>query len=88
MSPIDRYDEQQKICRDITELVRKLDFKLSKERPAKVNFRLHQRYEAIGSTEQYLCTDCGCGEFYVGLGSHFTVAKCIRCDHEECIHDG
>ena len=54
----------------------------------KIEFQLHQCYEKPGATEQYFCEKCGHNEFYVGLGSNFTVAKCIACGHEECVHDG
>ncbi len=53
-----------------------------------IEFELHQCYDNPGDTEQHVCEKCGGGEFYVGIGSHFTVAKCIKCLHEECVHDG
>ncbi len=51
-------------------------------------FSLHQIYEKEGDTEQIHCYNCGSGLFRVGQGSHYTVVKCMRCQHEECIHDG
>jgi ribosomal protein S27E len=53
-----------------------------------VYFHLHQIYEEPGDTEQLKCSNCGDMEFFVGQGSYFTVAKCMKCGHEECIHDG
>ena len=65
-----------------------LDLIARKGKKCTIRFKLHQCYEKPGDTEQYFCDKCGNDRFYVGLGSHFTVAKCVKCLHEECVHDG
>lgn len=54
----------------------------------KTKFSLYQGYDGPGSTKQIECAKCGSNKFYVGSGSYFTVVKCCKCNHEECIHDG
>jgi hypothetical protein len=51
-----------------------------------VKFNLNQGYD--GSTKQIVCSFCGHDKFYVGQGSYYTVVKCIKCQREECVHDG
>ncbi len=65
----------------------------SKKRLVKISkkdtpFKLHQVYDAPGTTLQIFCSKCKSGNFIVGQGSHFTVIKCQECNFEECIHDG
>jgi hypothetical protein len=52
-----------------------------------IPFKLHQSYEKSGDTKQIICK-CGCKKFEVGQGSFFTVLRCLKCNIEQCVHDG
>lgn len=43
---------------------------------------------APSKVDQLFCEMCGSDKFYVGRDICFTAIKCIRCDHEEAVHDG
>jgi hypothetical protein len=53
-----------------------------------VPFTLHQIYTKPGSTMQAICTKCGHPDLDVGIDDCYTVVRCRKCKHEECIHDG
>jgi ribosomal protein S27E len=53
-----------------------------------VPFKLHQCYTEPGSTMQVICTKCHHPDLDVGFDQYYTVVRCRKCGHEECIHDG
>lgn len=58
------------------------------EKTKEINFQLHQAYDSPNSTKQIVCNYCGNDKFYVGKGNYYTVVKCLKCNQEECVHDG
>ena len=50
-------------------------------------FHIGQSYENTAA-KTLECRHCGGREFNVGQGGYFTAIRCVRCEWEECIHDG
>ena len=60
---------------------------LTKKDAQDETFHIGQCYEEEAATT-LVCAKCEGKIFNVGQGSYFTAIRCVKCEWEQCIHDG